>query len=92
MMNETLSETEYCDLLFQQCYFTCKLYRQEPFKVEIFPPDERRKTCLIFKSSPRGAISTKKLTVKNQDCDRLKGLLMEAYPNLVITELDPLTL
>lgn len=79
----------YCYILFQQCYYTCKLYHQEPFKVEIFPPDDRRKTFLLFKSSSRGAISTKKMTVINKDCDRFKNLLLDAYPNLVITELDP---
>ena len=89
MNNGDYEINDYCYILFQQCYYTCRLYNQEPFKVEVFPPDDRRKTFLMFKCSPRGTISTKKMTVLNKDSDRFKDYLLDAYPNLIISELAP---
>ena len=82
-------EYDYCHTLFMQCYYTCELYHQEPFKTDVFPSDDRRMTFLLFKSSPRGAVTTKKLIVTKKDCKRLKDLLLEAYPDLEITVISP---
>ena len=88
-MNTKLKEKDYCHILFMQCYYTCELYHQEPFKTDVFPSDDHRMTFLLFKSSPRGTVTTKKLIVTQKDSKRLEDLLLEAYPNIEITVISP---
>lgn len=86
--NNALSEEEYCNVLFQQFYYTSLLYKKTPFMANTFKPDQSRTTFLLYLSSPRGWQSTKQLIVRNSDCEKLKQLLLDAYPSLTISEVN----
>lgn len=88
MINSNINCDEYYYNLFMQSYYTNRLYNRMPYKVEVLLPDDKHKTFLMFRRSPKGYTSTKNMTVLNKDSDCFKDLLLDAYPDLLIIESD----
>ena len=82
-----LSENEYCNILFQQFYYTALLYKRVPFCANTFMADQYRRAFLLYLITTRGSISTKKLIVRNKDSATFQRLLLNAYPDLEINEI-----
>ena len=79
---------EYEYLLYNSFTIGLALHRQKPIKAVQFDCDKKTQSIVIFRESPNGNISTKKLTATKEAMVFIRAWLAQDFPELEFETVD----
>jgi hypothetical protein len=82
MTYKELQKEDYSWLLYNNFLTSMVLHKQKPVKALQYDNDKKMQTIVIFKESPNGNITTKKLTATKPDMVFIRAWLAKSFPDL----------
>jgi hypothetical protein len=77
-----LKKEDFCWLLYNSFLINLVLHKQIPVRAVQYDNDKKMQTIVIFKESPNGNITTKKLTATKPDMVFIRAWLAKSFPDL----------
>ena len=85
---QSLKNASHAEIVYTHFLSTVLLYHQTPFCASEYSNNPHTKTVIVYKRSPNGNITTKKLVDNNESIEKIKSHLLSDFPYLTIDAID----